>query len=681
MIPRTISRLAALAFVGAVAAAAPMAVLAQDGPADRAGAVERFLTEADRFGAASATVGEVVEEGDAVVVRDLTIAWNTSVSMMDETIDLTGLIAVPDLTVEGLGEDAGGITTELLAAPKITVDLKTAVPPDAETFQMRMDIAGWRIENARWDPLPRVEQDPARPLSRFAPLVDWLGSQTFALNTAQDIVMEIMTPTGRDEVRYGDVVFGPMNEGRLESYSFGPIVARQEFFGTFPDETLDPYQLLVRYGASSGEVLDFGAVAAFLTETRSEAERRTLLEAARIGETSGDAGALFQFSLGESAIRGGTIELEANDASVLVRADAIALAMDADLEPEDGKDMFEFLLDIYGAFAIEGYDMSDISVTAEGGSFSLDTLAVEDLSAAGLGALTMADFNLVMPDTAVELDAFALTDLAFPEREALLAAMGEPGSDAPPAPRQIMDAMATLGGVSVDGLKVSEPGATPLVVDAARLTLADYVHPIPTRIALSLEGLELPARMVKDERAGMVLGMLGTDPLKGSAKVDLAWDEASERLTASNDISMEGIGRLALEAALSGIPRSVIEDPSSAQALLATAALDTVEARFEDDGLTPSVLDMMSQQSGIPREEFAASLADQIAFQITMMVGDEAFASRIGEALRTYLADPQSMSVTLNPEVPIAFAQLAGAAMTAPQALPGLLNLSISANR
>jgi hypothetical protein len=54
---------------------------------------------------------------------------------------------------------------------------------------------------------------------------------------------------------------------------------------------------------------------------------------------------------------------------------------------------------------------------------------------------------------------------------------------------------------------------------------------------------------------------------------------------------------------------------------------------------------------------------------------------RVADALATFLGDPQSLSIAADPADPIPFAQIMGAAMTAPQALPGLLNLSVGANR
>ena len=176
------------------------------------------------------------------------------------------------------------------------------------------------------------------------------------------------------------------------------------------------------------------------------------------------------------------------------------------------------------------------------------------------------------------------------------------------------------------------------------------------------------------------LDRIGADPIQADGNITLGWDEASKQVSLDEDIAVNNIGRLQLSAQMSGIPRFVFSEPQRIQEALVTAAIDGVSARFEDEGITAFGISMMSQQAGMPASEFPSIISQQVQMQVAAMTGNSDLAEQVSGALSTFLGDPQSLAIAATPASPVPLAQVMGAAMTAPQAIPELLGLSIEAN-
>ena len=56
------------------------------------------------------------------------------------------------------------------------------------------------------------------------------------------------------------------------------------------------------------------------------------------------------------------------------------------------------------------------------------------------------------------------------------------------------------------------------------------------------------------------------------------------------------------------------------------------------------------------------------------------FATKTANAAGAYLDDPRSLTVTVAPANPVPFAQIMGAAMSAPNTIPDVLGVAVTAN-
>ena len=61
-------------------------------------------------------------------------------------------------------------------------------------------------------------------------------------------------------------------------------------------------------------------------------------------------------------------------------------------------------------------------------------------------------------------------------------------------------------------------------------------------------------------------------------------------------------------------------------------------------------------------------------------INNPAFQEKVAKAGQAFLTDPKSLTITLNPAQPVPFQEIMGSAMSAPQTLPDMLAIDVTAN-
>ena len=113
--------------------------------------------------------------------------------------------------------------------------------------------------------------------------------------------------------------------------------------------------------------------------------------------------------------------------------------------------------------------------------------------------------------------------------------------------------------------------------------------------------------------------------------------------------------------------------------ILAQLSIESASISFEDDSLTEKLLDYYGKQYGMTPEQ-VADAAVQSVQAVAASLQNPDFQNEVTEAVRTFLADPQSIEIAIDPQAPIPAMQVMGAVMGAPQTLPQVLSLSVTAN-
>ncbi len=651
------------------------AVLAQDASTgfDPAAAVRGFLTDSTLLGADSATVGKLTEDGDTVTAEDVAMHWSASFSSADKTITVNVDAAIPSLTVKGLAPAGDGHSADSLEIPAATFVVDVEGAPEKINYELT--VTGYSMTEPKWDAFPVIKADPAAPVSRFAPLIDWGVKQSYQRGGAEEVKGVFVAGDEKQEMAYGPAFFGPVVDGKLDKLEYGPFVITQKGEVPTPEGGTKPVDLNFDYGLMVGEGVDLNPVAQFLTGN---------------GDATGLAPVIASFTMdgfamsaeGEFAISIGGLDmqdfgLDVSRGPLLQKLDpAVLAAMEG--TPPSPAELISLMLDLYGAYGIGRYEISDMEATAPDMSASLATMIVQNFTAAGLERFAVEGVSVDSSQGKAELETVEVRDLTFPERGDFMDMMIGQMMGIAFTPSDL-SAMPTLGGFSIKGLS-SDAGGTPFKLDLFDLNLSNFVEGIPTSIAVALEGLELPLSLVSHPMAQMVLGAVGADPVAADLSLTLSFDPESGNFSLDNDTAIGNVGNLTASASLSGIPAEILKNPMQANEAIATAAVDGLTVRFDDKGITPFMVGMMAEQAGVSASEFAEGMAAQVQMQIGMMTGDTALAGDLGQTVQTYLEDPQSLLINAAPGNPVPFAQLIGAAMAAPKQIPKLLNLTITAN-
>lgn len=653
--------------------------LAQNAEADRldpVAAVRAFLTDAELLGADSATVGSVTAEEDTVVAADVSMRWQTSFEDGDDTVILTAAATMDRLEVTGLSTTDTGYGADEVVIPE--ANLLVSVEGADEPLSYDFTITDYRLVDGRWRPFPDIEADPSRPVSRFAPLVDWSIYQSYALNEIGSINGVVVSGDGRQEINYGAFRVGPVVNGALESFEFGPFEANPEMEVPSDDGGTEMVEATMRYGASVGEGLDLKPLAKLLTGNGAADGPQTIIGSTRLGRFDMEADDVFSMSIGENRIEDLTVD--ASGTPLMTRLDPIVSSVLDNGEPSPDA-MLPLLLDVYAAFGVGHYGFTDVVMEGPDFAARMGEFFVEGLSAAGLDLFAVRDVEVTTAGGSGTLGAFEVAGMVFPEREDFLSASMSGAMGMQPDMRSVLDAVPYLGRITVSGLQATTPMTGTVSLDLLETRLDEFIDPIPTSVSLSINGLSVPLAVVPDQRTVMTMRALGADPMTADANIGVAWDEATQDVTLDIDMAVGNVGALAAEAEVGGIPRVVLENPERAQEALATASLGGMTMTFRDEGVTDFLLGMMAEQTGLTRTQFAQGIVQQIQMQGQMLPGGAAVVQDVTQAVAKFLADPQSMRISIAPAAPVPVAQIMGAAMTAPQALPDLLNFSIAANQ
>ena len=201
-----------------------------------------------------------------------------------------------------------------------------------------------------------------------------------------------------------------------------------------------------------------------------------------------------------------------------------------------------------------------------------------------------------------------------------------------------------------------------------------------------------------EAKAAQALKDMGYQAIDGAMSGTANWDPKSGLLQLDPfDITIDNAGNFSFTYALSGytpefitslqqVQAQMAASPDNSQAtgmammgLISQLYLNSADITFIDDSLTDKVLDYYAKQNGQTRDQLSANLVGMLPAVLSYVQNPE-FQKEVTDAVTAYLADPQSLSITIAPQSPVPATQLVGAAMGAPQTLPSVLSLNVTAN-
>ncbi|HEX2255591.1 MAG TPA: hypothetical protein VHG92_02620, partial [Afifellaceae bacterium] len=206
----------------------------------------------------------------------------------------------------------------------------------------------------------------------------------------------------------------------------------------------------------------------------------------------------------------------------------------------------------------------------------------------------------------------------------------------------------------------------------------DVVDNVPQSSKGSVENITVPAEVFADSQ--FTPQTIGYENLV----LGLTWDGSRDAAAKTLDLrdvtlSIRDGGQLKISGRFGNLPEPTALNDADASAKAAAAEIHTLTVRYEDESLAGRILDMMAEQQGISREEYASQIAGALPFLLAALNNPE-FQNEVAGAVGTFLQDPKSLTITLEPEAPVTGGEIMGLIGTAPQTLPDKLNVSVTAN-
>ncbi|MBB4234632.1 hypothetical protein [Rhizobium esperanzae] len=217
----------------------------------------------------------------------------------------------------------------------------------------------------------------------------------------------------------------------------------------------------------------------------------------------------------------------------------------------------------------------------------------------------------------------------------------------------------------------------------------------------NVAGLKGDLSQVEDASAKEAIEKLGLTTLDGTVTMKGSWEVESGKIAVDEyAFDFKNIGRLNIAVDFSGYTlgfvKSLQEAMKTAEAnpnkeeanqaaglamlgLVQQLTFNSASIRFDDASITKKALDYAGSQQGVTGEQLTQSLKGLVPIMMAQLNLPE-LQNQVSAAVNTYLDGPKSLTISAAPEKPVPFPMIIGAAMGAPNTIPSVLGVKVTAN-
>ncbi len=368
----------------------------------------------------------------------------------------------------------------------------------------------------------------------------------------------------------------------------------------------------------------------------------------------------------------------------------------------DGQDLLKKINAAYtlqgGTLAAEGVDVDGTTVTLKNASFKPNSG-----EAMPIGEITL---------TGVEEDedgGYYIEEAAFPDINttndgATLTAteLSLGGISIPADPKgEGLDSMLLYESAHTGPIKVVKDGAEVFSLGGSDVNLTLREDESGFDFDGAFKSLKADLTKASDPQSKEAIEKLALQHINGDITMKGAWDLAPGTIDVSEfAFDFTNVGKLNLAFKISGYTmpfvKSLQEAAKQAEAnankeeaqqalglsmlgLLQQLSFEGAQIRFDDASITKRALDYAGSQQNMSGKQMADSLKAMTPIMLAQLNIPE-LQNAISAAVNTFLDDPKSLTVSAAPAKPVPFPMIMGAAMGAPNTLPQVLGVKVSAN-
>ncbi len=221
---------------------------------------------------------------------------------------------------------------------------------------------------------------------------------------------------------------------------------------------------------------------------------------------------------------------------------------------------------------------------------------------------------------------------------------------------------------------------TSVEVSSVSFDMAAYFEDVPTDVTFSIDGV-LVERGDMEGAMDAMFDSVGLDSMFVGLKGDGNWNRDENQLSIDDfTIDIRDLGRLTLTLALGNVTEQTFAQlESNPMIALSPLSLVSLSLDLEDGPLAETALAKKADDLGVSVEDLRTTGVVS-AKQMLQFLGDSAFRRDAEAAIESYVQNEKNgLTLTANPAQPVPVMAVGLTAQTAPDSIPGLLNMAISA--
>lgn len=370
----------------------------------------------------------------------------------------------------------------------------------------------------------------------------------------------------------------------------------------------------------------------------------------------------------------------------------------------DGADL---LAKLNATYATSGVSISSSNVTADGSNVTLEgaqmtatgseapiklgTITMEGVEEDGDGGYTVEtvsfeDINVTEAETTVTAKDLSISGVSIPGKVV-------PGT---------LESLLMYESASTGPVSVAAKGKEVFSMSGMEANVTRMDDDAGLEFDATMSDLKADLTSVEDPKTKEALDKIGLHTLDGKVSMSGSWELASGKLAVDEyAFDFKDVGRLNLSLAFSGYTLDFLKNmqdalktaeanPNKEEAnaamgmammgLVQQLTFDKASISFEDASITKKLLDYAGSEQGVTGDQMAQSLKGLVPIMIAQLNMPD-LQNQISAAVNTYLDDPKSLTISAEPKEPVPFPMIMGAAMGAPQTIPQVLGVTVTANQ
>ncbi len=370
----------------------------------------------------------------------------------------------------------------------------------------------------------------------------------------------------------------------------------------------------------------------------------------------------------------------------------------------DGQDL---LRKIIAASNLQPGNLEAASVDVVGSNVTLKGVSLGD----GKGGERLPVGDILLEDVQEEADGgYSITRVTFPDvnvtekettvtaRDMKLTNVIVPGD----ASKGTIDSLLFYDEASTGPVSVTVAGKQVAGISRTSVTMERADDNSGIGFDGVVEGISADLSMIDDPKSREAIESLGLTKLDGKMTMQGNWEVEPGTINVDEyAFDFTNVGRLNMSFSLSGYTlgfiKSIQETAKAAEAnpnkeaaqqaaglamlgLLQQLTFNSAEISFDDAGITKRGLSYAGKTQGVSGDQMAMMVKGMAPLMLAQL-NIPTLQNSLSAAINTFIDNPKNLTISAEPANPIPLPMIIGTAQAAPNTLPDMLGVTVTANQ